>query len=75
MKDSVLKFAMPANGDEPMEIDEQDYYYISTSYPHFIQPNLKQGCVITRSMEKCYRPIVTKGIVCKDMIIKDFGSE
>jgi hypothetical protein len=82
MKESIFKFAKAANVDEEaMELDtdgmanaEEDYR-ISTFNGHFISSNVKGGIIVSRPMLKHYRPIVTKGLIVKDMIIKDFGSD
>jgi hypothetical protein len=64
-----------AEGEMPMETNEdEEDFCITTVNTHFIQPNVKTGTIITRPMQKYYRPIITKGIVDGDMIIRDFGS-
>jgi hypothetical protein len=72
-KRSVLNFVKIGNGEEIME--EDDDYNIPVDYPNFIQPNVKTGTVTSRPMRKNYRPIITKGIVTRGMIIKEFGSD
>jgi hypothetical protein len=72
-KKSIFNFVRIGNGEEIM--DEDDEYIIPVDYPNFIQPNVKTGTVTSRPMRKIYRPIITKGIVCRNMIIKDFGSD
>jgi hypothetical protein len=72
-KRSVLNFVKIGNGEEIME--EDDDYNSPVDYPNFIQPNVKTGTVTSRPMRKNYRPIITKGIVTRGMIIKEFGSD
>jgi hypothetical protein len=84
MKESVFKYARTTannnnqereEGELPMEIDEEEEdFSIATINSHFIQPNVKTGTIITRPMKKYYRPVVTKGVVDGNMIIRDFGA-
>jgi hypothetical protein len=48
---------------------------IMITYPNFIRPSIQQGGVFSQQMSKIYRPIVLKGVVTPDYIIKDFGSQ
>jgi hypothetical protein len=71
-KESIINYGRPTSNEEGA--DESPDYYIPTDYPNFIQPNVKTGTVTSRPLRKMYRPIVTKGVVCRGLIIKDFGS-
>jgi hypothetical protein len=73
-KESVLNFANPSH-EETMEVDVPNNFTITTYNPNFLQPNIKKGTIISKPLTKIYRPIVTKGIVCRNMTIKDFGSQ
>jgi hypothetical protein len=66
--------AMEVDGIEEGEIVDEDYQ-IETFNAHFIQSNVKGGIIISKPMKKFYSPIVTKGIVTKDLLIQDFGSD
>lgn len=81
-KECVFKFAEWAETVSDPEIEilgekvqrNDEDWSINLQYPHFLQPEIRTGRVITKMAKKKYRPMVLKGIVTKGKIIKDFGA-
>lgn len=47
---------------------------INVEYPNCLRPSIKNGTVISQSMQKIYKPFIGKGIVCSvDLSVLDFG--
>jgi hypothetical protein len=42
-------------------------------YPNVIRPNLRTGTVVSKPMDKIYRPYIGKGIITKDFHVREFG--
>jgi hypothetical protein len=85
-KRAVFKYAEPAtnlnaaaapslaaDAEEMMATNSSTSTTIVASYPNFIQPDVRRGRVTSRRLLKCYRPIVLKGVVDAEMIVRDFG--
>ena len=68
-KDAVLRYGRAEDEDE----NDQDYEEIVIDYPNQLRPDIRYGTVHSVSISKRYRPIVTKGVVTRNYIVRDFG--
>jgi len=76
-RDSVLWYGARAqveqlNG-EPIDIDPA-MYTIPVVYPNALRPSIRDGHVCSQALGKRYRPVVTKGVVTRGLLVKDFGA-
>jgi hypothetical protein len=74
-KRAVIKFAEPATNPSAADalMANEAGSNIVAHYPNFIQPDVRRGQVTSRPLRKFYRPVVLKGIVDSEMVVRDFG--
>ena len=77
-RDAVLWYCAPAEVEmldgRPLNELDPELWTLRAKYPNFLRASIRDGHVCSTELEKRYKPVVSKGIVTKGYIVKDFGS-